>query len=114
MLSIYWEKFLNRVLNTLDWQVWCTVLEVKNPELKSHTEEPDLNDGKFNKIFKGDEHNLEEVWSFGKETRQAERDQQTIGASTEKHVEDSKLQNYKHSVNVTQRLGNALVLDTYV
>lgn len=86
-------------------------LEIKDPELRNPTEEPDLNFGKFNKIFKDD--NLEEVWRFGKETMQAERDQQTIGANTKKHAEDS-LQNYKYIFNVSQGLRNALVLDTYV
>lgn len=36
-------------------------LEIKDPEVRSHTEEPDLDFGKFNKIFKDYEHNFEKV-----------------------------------------------------
>lgn len=40
-------------------------LEIKDPELGRQQEDPDLNFSKYTRIWKDEEQNLEEVWSFG-------------------------------------------------
>lgn len=65
----------------------CRIFEDKDRELERRLEDPDLNISIYTWTCKAEDLSLEEVWSFGQETRQVSWGQQTMGADRKKLAE---------------------------
>lgn len=63
-------------------------LEIESPELGRQSGDPVLNFSIYTWIWKYEEQNLEEFWSFGQEARQVDWGHQIVGADIKKLAEN--------------------------